>query len=96
MNLDTLTEALRVGRAARTLIAHPAYLEAMQAVEAYHVSAMVACPEGPRGVDTLSHHHRMLAALRDLASELAARAEAATQAEKSQDEPEDDDEDEDL
>jgi hypothetical protein len=57
----------------------------MQSLEAYHVAAMVAAPEGPSGADTRDHHHRMLHALRELAGDLAARSLAAAEIEKSLD-----------
>jgi hypothetical protein len=53
----------------------------MQALEAYHVAAMVAAPEGPSGQDARDHHHRMLHALRELAGGFTARALAAAEIE---------------
>jgi hypothetical protein len=52
-------------------------LIALQGLEALHVAAMVAAPEGPTGGDVREHHHRMLCALRELATEFTARAQAA-------------------
>lgn len=71
-----------MGRAARDLIQTPAYLDAMRAQEAFHVTAMLATPEGPTGTETREHHHRMLAALRDLHGELSGRALAAAEIEQ--------------
>lgn len=75
---EALEEALEVGRAARELIRLPAYVTALSGLEAFHVSAMVGAPEGPAGADARDHHHRMLHALRELATEFTARAQAAT------------------
>lgn len=67
----------------------------MQSLEAYHVAAMVQAPEGPSGCDVRDHHHRMLHALRELATEFNARALAATEMEErlaaqGEEDPEDD------
>lgn len=80
---DNVEEALAVGRAARELTGSLAYQNAMQSLEALHIAAMVAAPEGPAGQDVRDHHHRMLYALRELAGEIAARALAADEIEKS-------------
>lgn len=63
----------------------------MQALEAYHVAAMVAAPEGPKGSDAREHHHRLLVALRELHGELQGRAAAADEIEKSTDDEDDED-----
>jgi hypothetical protein len=90
---EDIEEALAVGRAARELTESPAYQTVMQALEAYHVAAMVAAPEGPDGRAEREHHHRLLYALRELAGNLAARVLAAAEietrlAERSDDEDE--------
>jgi hypothetical protein len=80
---ENFEEVLEAGRAARGLAESPAYKDAMRDLEAYHIGAMVAAPEGPSGVDARDHHHRMLHALRELAGEIAARALAADEIEKA-------------
>lgn len=67
----------------------------MQSLEAFHVTAMVAAPEGPGGSEARDHHHRMLCALREIAGELAARALAADEIEAAlqADEPEGEEDD---
>lgn len=55
----------------------------MRGLEAYHVAAMVASPEGPDGTANREHHHRALSALRELAGDLAARASGAGEIEKA-------------
>lgn len=89
---ENIEEALGAGRAARELAESEAYRSAMQALEAYHVAAMVAAPEGPDGQAAREHHHRMLHALRELAGELAARSLAADEIEKSLREQDEEDE----
>jgi hypothetical protein len=66
----------------------------MQSLEAYHIAAMCAAPEGPKGTETREHHHRMLHALRELAGEIASRTLAAAEIEKRLAERQDDNEDE--
>lgn len=66
----------------------------MRDVEAYHVAAMVAAPEGPAGAEARDHHHRMLCALRELAGEFTARASAAAEIEQAIAQRDADDEDE--
>lgn len=70
-------EALEVGRACRDLIESPAYATVMQSLEAFHVAAMIAAPEGPSGADARDHHHRLLYALREIAGDFAMRTLAA-------------------
>lgn len=65
----------------------------MRAVEAYHVQAMIAAPEGPKGSDVRDHHHRMLSAVREVAVELLARAASADEIERNAAAPADDEED---
>lgn len=83
-------EALAVGRACRDLIESPAYATVMQSLEAFHVTAMVAAPEGPIGVDAREHHHRLLCALRELAGDFAMRTLAADELEARMGEDEED------
>ncbi|WP_458098611.1 hypothetical protein [Roseomonas sp. WA12] len=85
-----------VGRAARELIGTEAYTTAMQSLEAYHIQAMLAAPEGPSGVENREHHHRMLCASRELAETLTARALAAAEIEQRLAARESDEEDLDL
>lgn len=54
----------------------------MRSLEAYHTQAMVQAPEGPDGAAARDHHHRMLYALRELASDIASRILAADEIEK--------------
>lgn len=43
---------------------------------------MVATPEGPEGAATRDHHHRMLAALRELAGDVLQRASTVADLER--------------
>jgi len=69
---------------------------AFSGLEAFHVGAMVAAPEGPTGADVRDHHHRMLHALRELATEFTARAQAAADIEARLDVAAEDADDEEL
>lgn len=79
---DDLEEALAVARACHELAASPAYQTSLQGLEAFHVAAMVATPEGPEGGPVREHHHRMLAALRELAGDVLQRASTVPELER--------------
>ena len=78
MNLsyEQAAEIIRMGNAARRLLADPDFSEVMNALDTFHLSALVACPTGEAAKPTRDHHHERLHSLREIIGEMQSRAQA--------------------
>lgn len=74
---------LERGAQARALLQTDVFQTAMRDLEAYHVTAMLACRPVPSETEARDYHHATLHVLRDLAATLMGYVEAADEIEKS-------------
>lgn len=54
------------GKAAGFVLDHPLFADAMNDIANFHMSAILATPEGPDGTAVRDHHHRMIRASQEL------------------------------
>ena len=90
---DDALEIIRRGNASRRLLADDDFVEVMNFLDQFHLSALVACPTGEAAKPTRDHHHERLHALRDIIGEMQARAQALDAFEEDQAGPSETDED---
>lgn len=78
--LPDIETVIERGLAAAALLKSELFAQAMNDIANFHTVAMIAALEGPTGTDAREHHHRMLAASREIVDQLrlyeAAGAEA--------------------
>ncbi len=96
MDPQTADIIIARGNRAKALLESEAFVEAMRDLETYHVSAMVACRPGTPERDTRDHHHLMLFALGEIATQLVGYTEAGRETEEHLAHPALDDTEEDL
>ena len=92
MDPETVSIVLTRGTTAKALMNSEVFVAAMQDLENYHVTAMVACLPGDGEKATRDHHHLLLFALREIASQLAGYVQAGDEVGKALEEPDLEDE----
>lgn len=91
MTPEQMQQVLDFGTAAEELMQSPSFHSVIDALSHYHLSALVAAPIGDVGKEARDHHHTMHTAIREIATEITARVDAAQALSKQIDDQDEED-----